>query len=201
MAIPTVSPDRYEYGDIVKPGVIAGGAWQRPVSTLYSPYTYIAQGNSTLPYPVGGVLWFGFGPSYETAFMPVYAGVTGLPSSFTTGNRTVFSQDSAWWPFNLVANLETIRYDRMSVDIRDEQRQVEGAELASQNEIETTAENILATNGESAAKDYLTNYTKTNAESIITRRWNLLSKLFANTSMGICMRMGYPMKPGIRHGG
>jgi dipeptidase len=186
----------YEYGDIVQPGVIAGGAWQRPVSTLYSPYTYIAQGNSTLPYPVGGVLWFGFGPSYETAFMPVYAGVTGLPSSFTTGDRTVYSHDSAWWPFNLVANLETIRYDRMSVDIREEQRQVEGAELASQNEIETTALHILATNGESVAKDYLTNYTKTNAGSVIDRRWNLLATLYATYLNGDMYEDGLPNETG-----
>jgi dipeptidase len=186
----------YDYGDIVKQGVIAGGAWHRPVSTLYSPYTYIAQGNSKLPYPVGGICWFGFGPAYETAFMPVYAGVTDLPRSFMTGNRTVYSQDSAWWPFNLVANLETIRYDRMFLDIREEQRQVEEAELASQNEIETSALRILATNGESAAEDYLTNYTKTNAESVIARRWNLLAKLNALYLNGDMYEDGLPNETG-----
>lgn len=188
----------YEFGDIVQPGVIPGGAWHRPVSTLYSPYTYIAQGNSSLPYPVGGICWFGFGPAYETAFMPVYAGVTEVPRSFTEGNRTVYSQDSAWWPFNLVANLETIRYDRMSRDIREEQRQVEGAELTRKVEVEKNALHILATDGESATKEFLTEYSKTNAESVIASRWNLLARLntrYLNSDMyedGLPEETGYP---------
>jgi dipeptidase len=186
----------YEYGDIVKPGVIAGGAWHRPVSTLYSPYTYIAQGRSWPPYPVGGVCWFGFGPAYETSFMPVYAGVTEVPRSFTTGNRTIYSPDSAWWPFNLVANLETIRYDRMSQDIRAEQRQVEGAELARQSEIEKNAVRILATNGEAATKEYLTNYTKTNAESVIAGRWDLLNRFYAQYLNGDMYEDGLPNETG-----
>lgn len=188
----------YEYGDVVKPGVVAGGAWHRPVSTLYSPYTYIAQGNSSLPYPVGGKLWFGFGPAYETLFMPVYAGVTGVPESFVAGNRSVYDEDSAWWPFNIVANIETMRYDRISRDIRGEQRRVEGAELSRQDEVGRTAQQILAADGSDAAKKYLTDYTATNAGAVIAGRWNLLARLYVrylNGDMyedGLSEETGYP---------
>jgi dipeptidase len=59
---------------------------------------------------------------YSTCYIPMYCGMTFVPETFAVGNgdRLTYSGTSAFWTFNLVANLAYIRYDSMIEDVQKE---------------------------------------------------------------------------------
>ncbi|MFA6225826.1 MAG: C69 family dipeptidase [Methanoregula sp.] len=62
----------------ISPGEVKPGAWPRAVSEMFTGYSYIVQGRSSMPDTVGGVIWFGFAQPSETVYMPFYAGGTSV---------------------------------------------------------------------------------------------------------------------------
>jgi len=75
-------------------------AWERPISTQQTGFTFVSQSRSWLPDPIGGLLWYGMDDTYTTCYVPLYCGINELPESFTAGTLRQFSWDSAWWVFN-----------------------------------------------------------------------------------------------------
>ncbi|HWQ64571.1 MAG TPA: C69 family dipeptidase, partial [Methanospirillum sp.] len=190
----------FDAHDLLYPGEIKPGAWPRPISETFTGYSYVIQGRSWLPDPVGGVVWFGFGPQSETVYMPFYAGGTAAPASFVGTNRTEFNRSSAYWTFNFVANWATINYRLISADIKEAQQKIEKSEQEKQFEIEKKAVNILQTNGTAACGEYLTNYSVTNSQKVQSDWWNLSDSLVAkysnlmvtDLSTGSSTNVGYP---------
>jgi len=172
----------FDKHDLLTPGEIKPGAWPRAVSEMFCGYSYIVQGRSWLPDPVGGLAWFGFAPPSETVYMPFYAGVTSVPEEFSNTNRSVFDHNSAYWAFNFVANWATINYNLMSRDIRAQQQQIELKELGSQRATESKALAILATDGDAAARKYLTGYSTTNADDTVNAWWQFSDSLVVKYS-------------------
>jgi dipeptidase len=168
--------------DLLEPGEIKPGAWPRAVSEMFCGYSFILQGRSWLPDPVGGVAWFGFAPPSETVFMPFYAGVTLVPEQFSNTNRSEFDRKSAYWAFNFVTNWATINYNLMSRDIRAQQQRIELEELGSQQAVEEKALAILATDGDAAARKYLTGYSTSNAAGTVNAWWQFSDSLVARYS-------------------
>ncbi len=183
-----------------EPGEIKPGAWSRPVSPIFCGYSYITQGRSWLPDPIGGVCWFGFAQPYETCYMPIYAGVESIPEFFYSNNRSDFDRRSAWWAFNFVANWATLRYNYMIQDIKPQQTKIEGRELSNQSEVERKAGEILNKDGIDSCRDFLTEYSSTNAQSVLDDWWRLADFLVVKYSNGMIndfqnnttIRQGYP---------
>ncbi len=167
------------------PGEIKPGSWPRPVSAIFCSYSYVTQGRSRLPDPVGGICWFGFAQPSETCYIPVYAGADSLPAELNCGRRSIFDRKSAWWAFNFVANWAMLRYCHMIKDIRSEQCRIEEEELFKQTEIEETARNIYESKGSKACGKLLTDYSSRNALSVISRWWNLSDSLIVKYSNGL----------------
>ncbi|MCJ7443595.1 MAG: C69 family dipeptidase [Methanotrichaceae archaeon] len=183
-----------------EPGEIKPGAWPRPVSPFFCSYSYIAQGRSWLPDPIGGVCWFGYAQPYETCYMPIYAGVNSVPVQFYYGNHSVFDKNSAFWAFNFVTNWATLRYSDIINDIQYEQSYIEGKELSNQSEIETQAKKILDSRGTRACCEFLTSYSTNNALYVLNDWWKLADLLITKYSNGMVndvknnktIRAGYP---------
>ena len=167
------------------PGEIKPGSWPRPVSAIFCSYSYVTQGRSRLPDPVGGICWFGFAQPSETCYIPVYAGADSLPAELNCGKRSIFDRKSAWWAFNFVANWAMLRYCHMIKDIRSEQCRIEEEELFKQTEMEETARNIYESKGSKACGKLLTDYSSRNALSVISRWWNLSDSLIVKYSNGL----------------
>lgn len=175
---------RGEYDDHhrITRGEVKPGAWPRAVSDMLCGYSYIAQGRSWLPDPVGGVVWFGFAQPAETVYIPFYAGGTAVPDSFAATTRTAMNRDSAWCAFNFVTNWATLNYNLMIQDIRAEQRSIEERELAAQPGIEQHALDLLKAGNEAATRQYLTDYGMTNSAGVIASWWALSDRLMAKYS-------------------
>lgn len=163
-------------------GEVKPGAWPRAVSEIFTGYSYIAQGRSSLPDPVGGIVWFGFGPPAETVYTPFYAGVTSVPPEWSANDRSTFSREYAWWAFNHVTNWATLNYRAMIGEIRARQQAIEQRQFADQPVLEETARQRYYTEGEEDARGYLTWYSTANARANADDWWKLSDQLVVKYS-------------------
>jgi len=149
-------------------------AWERPVSTQQTAYSFVSQARSWLPDAIGGVLWYGMDDTYTTCYVPLYCNINEVPKSFAEGSMQKFGWNSAWWVFNFVANIANLKYDYMIKDIRKVQKELEGNLLAIQPVIETTALALYKTDPE-LMDNFLTDYCVSHAENIV-ERWKQLGE-------------------------
>jgi len=148
-------------------------AWERPISTQQTGFSFVSQSRSGLPDGVGGLLWYGLDDTYTTCYMPLYCGITRLPSAFARGTLKKFSWDSPWWVFNLVANYANLKYSYMVKDIQKVQQEREGLFLALQPAVEKTAA-ALAKKNHQNMQTYLTDYSVSHA-NLVFKRWQELA--------------------------
>lgn len=173
-------------------------AWERPVSTQQTGFTFVSQSRSWMPDPVGGVYWYGVDDTYFTCYVPLYCGIDAIPESYDRGSLDQFSWDSAWWVFNFVANFANLRYCDMRPDIQAVQNEIEGNFLALQPAVEETAVRLAKDNPELMVR-YLTDYSVYHAEQTVTR-WKALGEFlirkyndgYVQTRPGRASEKGYP---------
>jgi len=149
-------------------------AWQRPISTQQTGFTFVSQSRSWLPNPIGGVYWYGVDDTYFCCYVPLYCGITALPESYTIGSLGKFSWESAWWVFNFVANYANLRYADMRGDIQAVQQDLEGTFLALQPAVEKAALELHKTDPQLAVR-YLTDYSVSHGD-LVVRRWRKLGE-------------------------
>ena len=149
-------------------------AWERPISTQQTGFTFVSQSRSWLPDPVGGLYWYGVDDTFTTCYIPLYCCIEDLPESYTVGSLGEFSWDSAWWVFNFVANHANLRYSDMIRDIQAVQSDLEANLLALQPAVEKTAVE-LARSDPALMRRYLTDYSVSQAE-LVVKRWRKLGE-------------------------
>jgi dipeptidase len=133
---------------------------ERSIATQQTGFSFVAQGRSWLPAPIGGILWFGVDDIYHTVYTPMYCGMTAVPSAFAEGNGSMmeFSDDAAFWVFNQVANFSYTRFNVISVDIREKQAELELKYVAMTPAIDKAALELSKTSM-NAARQFLTEYS------------------------------------------
>jgi len=149
---------------------------ERAASTQQTGFSFVSQGRSWLPDPMGGVLWFGVDDTYSTVYVPMYCGIREVPRSYAagTGDFDHFTWDSAFWVFNFVANYAYLRYSDMIEDIRKVQRELEGRFVAEQAGTEQAALKLYRESPQLAI-DYLTRYSVERGDATV-KRWRLLGE-------------------------
>jgi len=147
-------------------------AWERPISTQQTAFSFVAQSRSFLPNPIGGVFWYGVDDTYSNCYMPLYCGINEPPHAYQNADVTKFSWDSPVWVFNLVANYAYTKYSYIIKDIQVVQKEMESKFLSLQSPIEKTA-NELYKSDKKLAIQYLTDYSISQA-NIVFERWKEL---------------------------
>ncbi len=148
--------------------------WERPISTQQTGFSFVSQSRSWLPDAFGGVFWYGLDDTFTSVYVPLYAGITRVPESFTVGRLDQFSWDSAWWVFNFVANIANLKYSFMIEDIREVQTELEDRFLSMQPVIEQAALSLADTDP-GLMREFLTQYSVGQAEEVV-RRWKELGE-------------------------
>lgn len=173
-------------------------AWERPISTQQTAYSFVSQSRGWLPDPIGGVYWYGMDDTYMTCYTPLYCGITDIPHSFTVGSLQEFSWESAWWVFNFVSNYANLRFSDMAPEVVAERNEIEGQYMAMQPTVEKMALDLQKTDPE-LMTEFLTDYSVTHGESMV-RRWrelgeHLLTKYndgYVKDEKGRPQQAGYP---------
>jgi len=173
-------------------------AWERPISTQQTGFSFVSQSRDWIPDPVGGVYWYGVDDTWFTCYTPLYCGIDSLPYSYTIGSIQKFSWESAWWVFNFVSNFCNLKYSYMIKDIQAVQSDLEGKSLELQPTIEKTALALYKSDPALMTR-YLTDYSISNAEMVVDR-WRELGEFlimkyndgYVKDSTGDPKDVGYP---------
>jgi dipeptidase len=152
------------------------GANPRPISAIFCSYSYVAQARSSLPDPVGGVLWFGPAVAYETVYAPIYAGSQNVSAAYATGDRLQYDPGTAYWTFDFLTNWAMLRYDAMIGDITAKQGELEAGSIALVQETDRKAAELIDAGDEEGAARLLTNVTVARGDAIIDE-WHALSDM------------------------
>ncbi len=147
---------------------------ERPIGCQQSGMTMVCRMRSWLPDALGGVTYFNMDDASMVAYVPVYCGINRVPAPFARENNHMreFSEKSAFWMCNFVANMIYPRYSVMIGDLREAQKELEDFYEADQSEVEKHAAGLTA--GELA--DYLSGKTIAYTEKMM-RRWGELARL------------------------
>ncbi len=164
---------------------VRAGANPRPVSAVFCSYSYVAQARSSLPDPVGGVLWFGPAVAYETVYAPIYAGATNVSAAYAAGDRLTYDSSTAYWTFDLVTNWAMLRYDAMIDEITAKQGELEAESIALVQETDRAAADLIAAGDNEGAARLLTNVTVTRGDEIIDEWHALTGTLIVTYSNGL----------------
>ena len=146
---------------------------ERPIATQQSGFTMTCQMRSWLPNDVGGITWFNCDDANMVAYVPVYCCVTQVPDPFREENnpRNEFSDKSAFWMNNWVANMVYPRYSMMIGDLRKAQNELEDYYFADKDSV------LVAINGMMPAErqQYLNRKSIAYADRMM-QRWDQLAK-------------------------
>ncbi len=93
---------------------------ERATATQQTGWWFVAQARNTLPDAIGGILWFGVDDAATSALTPIYCSTTEVPNCFDEKNGSMleYSETSAFWIFNRVAQFAYLRYDYIGAEVR-----------------------------------------------------------------------------------
>ncbi|MBR4392363.1 MAG: C69 family dipeptidase [Bacteroidales bacterium] len=146
---------------------------ERPIATQQSGFTMTCQMRSWLPDDVGGVTWFNCDDADMVAYVPLYCCITQMPDAFRPENnpRAEFSDQSAFWMNNWVANMIYPRYSMMIGDLRKAQKELEDYYFADQDSVLSAIKDMMPADRQS----YLNKKSIAYAERMM-QRWDKLAK-------------------------
>ena len=146
---------------------------ERPIATQQSGFTMTCQMRSWLPDDVGGVTWFNCDDANMVAYVPLYCCITQVPDAFRPENnpRNEFSDKSAFWMNNWVANMVYPRYSMMISDLRKAQRELEDYYFADQDSVLMAIQGMMPAERQSYLNKKSIAYT-----DMMMQRWDKLAK-------------------------
>ncbi|MFB0564237.1 MAG: dipeptidase, partial [Candidatus Aminicenantaceae bacterium] len=144
----------------------------RTISVNRAEYTTITQCRSWLPNLIGGIVWLAFGAQDTSCYMPLYAGITAIPESFSIGDHWVLNRESARWAFDYVDFHTQVVYSYAIEDVKKAQKEWEEKALERAPVIEKTAHELYKQDPDLAAA-FLTDYCLNNAQKVIKAWWDL----------------------------
>ncbi len=159
---------------------IRGGPFQNPnyyartrkISVANVEYTSVTQCRSWLPDPVGGITWLAFGVQDTSCYIPLYAGTTSLPASFSVGDHFELNRASARWAFDYVDFHVQALYSEAIKDVQKAQLEWEAGALTRIPDIDKQAQALFAKSPAEAVK-LVTRFTNENAAKVVAAWWDL----------------------------
>lgn len=152
---------------------------ERAIATQQTGFWFVAQSRGSLPREVGALLWFGCDDAATSYLTPCYVNSTKVPESFRVGNGDLltYSQTSAFWACNRVAQACYKMYDQMEPVVRNkidewENYQIENAVPQMDEELCT----LMNKGRTQKAIKKMTNFTICTAQKIF-EEWVELDKL------------------------
>lgn len=152
---------------------------ERAIATQQTGFWFVAQSRGSLPREVGALLWFGCDDAATSYLTPCYVNSTKVPESFRVGNGDLltYSQTSAFWACNRVAQACYKMYDQMEPVVRNkidewETYQIENAVPQMDEELCT----LMNKGRTQKAIKKMTNFTICTAQKIF-EEWVELDKL------------------------
>ena len=151
---------------------------ERPISTVQTGFSIVAQMRNWLPDAIGGIAWWTNDDPNMAAYTPVYCGVNEIPLCYQRiadkQDEITFSFGSAFWMCNMVANIVYPFYDKMFPDLERVRNELEFGFYDNQASIESQAKSLYDEDPQKA-KALLTEYSLKQADKMMSQ-WYALFK-------------------------
>lgn len=142
---------------------------ERAIATQQTGWWYVGECRSSLPDPIGGVLWFGTDDTATSPLTPIYCGTTRIPNCLKEGNghMTQYSPTSMFWIQNRVTNFAYLRYDLVSKDVERAMNRFEDRCFAEQSAVDAAAK-MLYEQDPALAIDFISDYSVNTAQRLFS---------------------------------
>lgn len=152
---------------------------ERATATQQTAFSFVAQARTWLPDPIGGILWFSVDDAASTVYTPLYAGLQKAPETYAEGNGSMmeWSDNSAFWIFNQVANLAYTRYNLIHPYIHELQQELEKSYTRYTSMVDQKAQELYKED-KSKAVDFVSDFSVDNANSLVHKWKRLYQFLF-----------------------
>nr|WP_321410251.1 C69 family dipeptidase [uncultured Carboxylicivirga sp.] len=165
-ANPFMPYDKYDLHNI-------NGGWgklgERTIARWYTMYGTITQSRDWLPDEIGGVVWFAQDNIATSVYIPIYCCVSDLPESYKTPGRNGFNRNSAWWAFNRLSTLASLRWNDARHDVDKELIPLQEEIFEKQTE---TERNAMSMNPKQTIA-FLTRYTSEWGNKVVNKAWQI----------------------------
>lgn len=160
---------------------------ERPIGVQQTAWHFTAQMRSFLPDVIGAVVWFAVDDTAHSVHVPFYPSVTKISEKWADkGIQHVddeqaslkVSFDSAWWLFNMVANLCYNRYDAMNPVVQEKIVDVESGYFKDTEAIEAKARSMIQEGKLVEVREMLTQFSMERADNIVTEWLEFWKELF-----------------------
>jgi dipeptidase len=147
---------------------------ERAIATQQTGFWFIAEGRSNMPRNLAGILWFSVDDAATSCLTPIYSCSSRIPEEYAVGNGDLltYSDNAAFWVFNRVTNYAYLRYDVMSQDIINLQKELESKYVEMVEVIDEHVKKLYPEN-EDKAIEFVTDFSVNTAASTV-KRWKAL---------------------------
>ncbi len=152
---------------------------ERAIATQQTGFWFVGQSRGWLPNEIGGVNWFGCDDAATSYLTPIYTSTNEVPECFRVGNGNMitYSETSAFWMTNRVANACYKAYNIMFPTVDAE---IDAWELSMMEEVKKADSEVLKLykdgKGAKKVRKYLTEFSVDNAQKIFDK-WVALEQL------------------------
>ncbi|MBR1427104.1 MAG: C69 family dipeptidase [Paludibacteraceae bacterium] len=145
--------------------------YERPTATQQTGWSFVAQMRGYADPKAGGIFWFGVDDAACSMYVPMYCRILHVPECFAEGNGDLYtySPTSAWWTFNIVANWAYNKYNLMKPEIARLQAAWDDKFNSQVPGVDAQA----AALDDREAREFLTNYSCSQAENVVVDWQNL----------------------------
>jgi dipeptidase len=152
------------------------GGWhwrgERAIAVHFTVYATILQSRSFMPDEVGAVCWFALDNVASSIYVPFYASVLDLPTTYQTdGRETGFSKQAAWWAFNRLGTIAAQRWGDMRVVVDSAWIPMQTEFFTNQPQIEKKALQLLSDGKREEAIQFLTKYSNDSGNKAVEKAW------------------------------
>jgi dipeptidase len=152
---------------------------ERATATQQTGFSFITQSRDWLEDPIGGIIWFGVDDASSCVYVPIYCGINSVPETYAQGNGGImeFSDNAAFWVFNLVTNFAYTRYNLIHPEIAEKQLKLEKKFIAMVPATDMAATELYKTDKDLAI-EYITEFSVNHANKTVSEWKNFFEYLF-----------------------
>ncbi len=180
-ANPWMRPDEIKMLNGIKEGAVKQ---IRNVAVPQCAYSTVIQLRDWLPDAVGGVVWFSMDNPGQSPRVPVFCGITDFPAMYKICGNHRYREDAALWHYRRANKLAALKWGTSRKVMEKYIRHFEEKGQRELPFVEAQYQSILQTEGEEAARAYLTNYTADFIGATILRWDEMAGQYFIESRFG-----------------
>lgn len=170
------------------------GSFERSINVQRTYYLHIGQVNASLPEPLRGTSWFGYGAAATSYLTPLWAIMDEIPAFLSRGDRYgAFDRESGFWTNIYVQQMAELHYNEAIKHVRAAREPRQQMLYAVTPKVLELAAQTYAKNPK-AAVNLLTQFGSTNAIAWQQEWLKLGDTLLGKYAMGMVdgQTVGYP---------